>query len=145
MTTTDRTPRTGDDRPTGAPPAARGSAGAGMLADWLSTRGDEDLVTLLELRPDLAVPLPASMAVLAARAEQRASVLRACDDLDTLDFAIIETLAVHGAAFPGRTAAPLPRKQLHKLLSDRVPAKTVDMSTARLTARVSSSRGTPGA
>ncbi|WP_084525150.1 helicase-associated domain-containing protein [Nocardia vaccinii] len=135
MTTTDRTPRTGDDRPTGAAPGARGPAGVAQLADWLSARADEELVTLLELRPDLAVPLPASMAVLAARAEQRASVLRACDDLDTLDFAIIETLAVHGAAFPSRTAAPLPRKQLHKLLSDRVPTKTVDLSTARLSTR----------
>ncbi|MQY19313.1 helicase-associated domain-containing protein [Nocardia macrotermitis] len=135
MTTTDRTPRTGDDRPTGTAPAARGAAGAGPLADWLSARADEDLVALLELRPDLAVPLPASMAVLAARAEQRASVLRACDDLNTLDFAVIETLTVHGSAFPGRTATPLPRKQLHELLRDRVPARTVDASVARLTAR----------
>ncbi|MGF6887381.1 hypothetical protein ABIA39_005890 [Nocardia sp. GAS34] len=135
MTTTDQAPRAGGDRPAGKRTATRGSADGKDLADWLDGRGDDDLVTLLELRPDLAVPLPASMTVLAARAEQRASVLRACEELDTLEFAIIETLSVQGAGFPGRTAAPLPRKRLHALLSDRVPAKTVDAALARLTAR----------
>ncbi|MBF6332557.1 helicase-associated domain-containing protein [Nocardia transvalensis] len=133
MTTTDDATRAGDDRPAGQ------SAGAGAaettLADWLTTRSDDELVTLLELRPDLAVPLPGSMAVLAARAEQRASVLRATDELDTLDFAVIETLAVHGATFPGRRATPLPRRRLHELLEDRVPTAAVDAAVDRLTAR----------
>ncbi|MFF0493048.1 helicase-associated domain-containing protein [Nocardia sp. NPDC004068] len=105
------------------------------LADWLTTRTDEELVTLLELRPDLAVPLPGSMAVLAARAEQRASVLRATDELDTLDFAVVETLAVHGASFPGRTATPLPRRRLRELLGDRVPGAEIDAAVDRLAAR----------
>ncbi|MFE3188949.1 helicase-associated domain-containing protein [Nocardia sp. NPDC059240] len=104
------------------------------LAEWLSKRADEDLVTLLELRPDLAVPLPASMAVLAARTEQRASVLRAADELDTLDLAIIETLVVQGAA-DGRHGAPLPAKTLRKLLSDRVPAATVNAALQKLRTR----------
>jgi hypothetical protein len=127
MTTTDQAPRAGDERPTGKRPAPRGSADGTTLAGWLSARSDDELVSLLELRPDLAVPLPASMTVLAARAEQRASVFRICDELDTPDFAIIETLTV--------TATPLPRKRLHALLGDRVPAKTVDAAVARLTAR----------
>lgn len=135
MTTTDQAPRAGGDRPAGKRAATRGSGDGKPLADWLDARGDDDLVTLLELRPDLAVPLPASMTVLAARAEQRASVLRACEDLDTLEFAIVETLSVHGAGSPGRTHAPLPRKRLHALLADRVAAKTVDAALARLTAR----------
>ncbi|MEC3913523.1 helicase-associated domain-containing protein [Nocardia sp. CDC160] len=104
------------------------------LAEWLSKRSDDDLVTLLELRPDLAVPLPASMAVLAARTEQRASVLRAGEELDTLDFAIIETLVVQGAA-DGRHGAPLPAKTLRKLLSDLVPAATVNAAVQKLRAR----------
>src|SRR4051812_46450142 len=65
------------------------------LAGWLSARTDAQLVALLQLRPDLAVPLPSSMTVLGARAEQRASVLRASEDLDTLEFAVVETLTVH--------------------------------------------------
>jgi hypothetical protein len=105
------------------------------LAEWLAARTDDDLVALLELRPDLAVPLPASMTVLAARAEQRASVLRAADELDTLDFAVIETLAAQGASFPGRKAAALPCRKLHELLGDRVPATDIDAAVTRLTAR----------
>ncbi|WP_216897951.1 helicase-associated domain-containing protein [Nocardia alni] len=139
MTTTDHAaPRAGDDRPAGQRSASRGSVNGATttpLADWLTARSDDELVDLLELRPDLAVPLPASMTVLAARAEQRASVFRICDELDTLEFAIIETLAVQDASFPGRTATPLPRKRLHALLADRVPAKTVDAAVTRLTAR----------
>ncbi|MBB5913090.1 hypothetical protein BJY24_001957 [Nocardia transvalensis] len=130
MTTTDDAPRAGDEHP-----ARPGAADGVPLADWLAARTDDDLVTLLELRPDLAVPLPSSMSVLAARAEQRASVLRATDELDTLEFAIIETLAVHDAAYPGRKAAPLPRTRLHDLLGDRVPAASVDAAVARLTDR----------
>ena len=42
--------------------------GTDSLAAWLGGRTDAQLVTLLERRPDLAVPLPSSMAVLAARA-----------------------------------------------------------------------------
>ncbi|MEU7217697.1 helicase-associated domain-containing protein [Nocardia iowensis] len=105
------------------------------LAGWLGGRSDAQLVTLLELRPDLAVPLPSSMAVLAARAEQRASVLRATDDLDTLDFAILETLAVHGVTRTDSNGAPLGRDELHVQLRDRVPAAAIDAALARLSAR----------
>ncbi|MFQ6397826.1 helicase-associated domain-containing protein [Nocardia sp. KC 131] len=105
------------------------------LAEWLGARSDAQLVALLELRPDLAVPLPSSMAVLAARAEQRASVLRATDDLDTLEFAIVETLAVHGVTHSDRHATPLPRRALHVQLSERVSAAAVDAALERLTDR----------
>ncbi|MFJ4656686.1 helicase-associated domain-containing protein [Nocardia sp. NPDC088792] len=113
--------------------AAAGAAGP-ALAEWLAARSDPELVTLLELRPDLAVPLPASMAILAARTEQRASVLRATDELDTLDFAVMETLVVQGAA-DGRRAEPVPVTRVRKLLRDRVPAATVDAALAKLRAR----------
>ncbi|MGX1762950.1 hypothetical protein ACWIG5_39700, partial [Streptomyces lydicus] len=92
-------------------------------------------MTLLELRPDLAVPLPSSMAVLAARAEQRASVLRATDDLDTLDFAILETLAVHGVTRTESNGAPLRRAELHVQLNERVSAAAIDAALTRLTDR----------
>ncbi|MFD8244706.1 helicase-associated domain-containing protein [Nocardia sp. NPDC059691] len=103
------------------------------LAGWLGARSDAQLVTLLQLRPDLAVPLPSAMAVLAARVEQRASVLRATEDLNTLEFAIVETLAMHGVT---RTdGGPLRRAELHVQLSERVPADAIDEALERLTAR----------
>lgn len=105
--------------------------GTDSLADWLGARSDAELVSLLELRPDLAVPLPSSMTVLAARAEQRASVLRAADELDTLEFAVIETLAVRAAS----AQPPLTRRELKKLLRERVKAAPVDAALKRLTER----------
>ncbi|MFC9993405.1 helicase-associated domain-containing protein [Nocardia sp. NPDC127526] len=115
--------------------AQRAAAAAELtLPEWLSARGDDELVTLLQLRPDLAVPLPSAMAVLAARTEQRASVLRATDELDTLDFAVIETLVVQGAA-DGRQAEPVPRTRLHELLGDRVAATAIDAAVDKLRER----------
>lgn len=105
--------------------------GTDSLAAWLGGRTDAQLVTLLERRPDLAVPLPSSMTVLAARAEQRASVLRAADDLNTLEFAIAEILAVRTSS---GTPAPT-RQELRKALCDRARAAAVDAALTRLTDR----------
>ncbi|RMI29654.1 helicase-associated domain-containing protein [Nocardia stercoris] len=116
---------------TDQPATSPGPTGGPLSAAWLAGRADDDLVALLHLRPDLAVPLPASMAVLAARAEQRASVLRAADELDTLDFAVIETLVVQSARDGGTVA----RTALHELLGDRVSAAAIDAAVARLIAR----------
>lgn len=105
------------------------------LAAWLGARSDAELVALLELRPDLAVPLPSSMSVLAARAEQRASVLRASDDLNTLEFALVEMLAVHSITRPPRDTSALTRKQLHVQLKGRATKTAIDAALARLSAR----------
>ncbi|WP_454194972.1 helicase-associated domain-containing protein [Nocardia sp. Marseille-Q1738] len=109
------------------------------LAGWLGGRSDAQLVTLLQLRPDLAVPLPSSMAVLAARTEQRASVLRATEDLNTLEFAILETLALQGtrtAKGAHTTGGGPPRSEdLHVQLSERVSPAAIDEALERLTAR----------
>ncbi|MBF6211735.1 helicase-associated domain-containing protein [Nocardia puris] len=105
------------------------------LEGWLAAREDAQLVRLLELRPDLAVPLPSSMAVLAARAEQRASVLRATDDLTTLDFAIVETLTAHGTSrAPGDDAA-LTRTALLAALKGRATKTAIEGALTRLTER----------
>ncbi|WP_227984498.1 helicase-associated domain-containing protein [Nocardia spumae] len=133
MTTTDA--RASDDGAGTHSAADAGSAELGTLAAWLSTRSDDDLIRLLSVRPDLAVPLPGSMTVLAARAEQRASVLRAADDLNTLEFAVIETLAAHEAFGGPRQERPLPRTRLRELLTDRVSAAAVDAALARLIER----------
>ena len=128
MTTTDA--RASDDG--AGTHSAADAAGPGTLTDWLSARSDDGLVLLLDLRPDLAVPLPGSMTVLAARAEQRASVLRAADDLNTLEFAVLETLAANGAFGGGRHDSPLPRQRLYELLTDRVSTAAVDAALHRL-------------
>ncbi|WP_067647168.1 helicase-associated domain-containing protein [Nocardia harenae] len=102
------------------------------LTGWLSASDDASLVGLLELRPDLAVPLPSSMTVLAARVQQRASVLRATEELNTLEFAIVEVLARHGTERPPGDRTPLTRGALRERLRDRVGAAALDAALARL-------------
>ncbi|MBO0854813.1 MAG: helicase-associated domain-containing protein [Nocardia sp.] len=134
MTTTDT--RTDDGRPRrGDDSGGAGGAEFGTLAEWLSAADDEALVRLLSLRTDLAVPLPASMTVLAARAEQRASVLRAADDLNTLEFAVLEALAAAGAYGGSGQDRPLERRRLHEILGDRVGAEAIDTAIDRLLER----------
>ncbi len=67
------------------------------LGSWLAELSDEQLVRLLELRPDLAQPTPGSMAALAARASSRQSVKVAGDDLDFLRLAVLDALVEFGA------------------------------------------------
>jgi hypothetical protein len=62
------------------------------LADVLRDLTDDGMVALLRLRPDLVVPAPADLSVLAARAASRSSVLRALDRLDTFHLEILDAL-----------------------------------------------------
>ena len=64
------------------------------LGSWLADLPDEQLIVLLELRPDLAQPPPGSIAALAARAQARQSVKAATDDLDFLQLAVLDALLV---------------------------------------------------
>lgn len=100
------------------------------LVDWLRDRDDDALAELLRLRPDLAVPPPADLTVLATRAGVRAAVHRACDDLDTPALAVLEALVVAGA-----DTAPVTRAELARLLGPDVPAASLDAALAALCAR----------
>ncbi len=67
------------------------------LADELRARDDEQLVALLLARPDLAVPPPADLAALAARAAGRSSVYRALAGLDRARLHVAGLIAEAGA------------------------------------------------
>ncbi|MFD4295125.1 helicase-associated domain-containing protein [Rhodococcus sp. NPDC058532] len=100
------------------------------LASWLATRTDAELADLLRLRPDLAVPPPSTLTVLASRAEQRVSVLRVADDLDVLELTLLGLLGRDGA-----TAAGVRRDQLADAVAGRAPARAVDRALAALRQR----------
>ncbi|WP_149361594.1 helicase-associated domain-containing protein [Lolliginicoccus suaedae] len=65
---------------------------------WLLGRGEEWLVTLLSVRPDLAVPPPLNGRVLCERVRLRASVQRAMDEADYFTLSVVEAFVVAGAA-----------------------------------------------
>ncbi|MEV4197804.1 helicase-associated domain-containing protein [Micromonospora globbae] len=60
------------------------------LADHLRSLPDESLAALLQLRPDLVVPVPADVSALATRAQSRVSVARALDGLDQFTLQILD-------------------------------------------------------
>jgi hypothetical protein len=104
------------------------------LTDVLRDLTDDGLVALLRLRPDLVVPAPADLSVLAARAQSRISVVRALDRLDRFHLELLDALRLTrdpegrtsidevlaiAAAPPGGGGAPRVRaavRQLHVLL-----------------------------
>ncbi|MGH3570041.1 MAG: helicase-associated domain-containing protein, partial [Pseudonocardia sp.] len=90
------------------------------LVDWLRAQDDEMLAVLLRCRPDLAVPPPVDLTVLAARAGIRASVHRACDDLDTVSLAVLEALVVADA-----DSAPVAPAEVRRLLGPDIGAAPV--------------------
>jgi hypothetical protein len=77
------------------------------LADELRSWPAERLANLLVMRPDLAVPPPASLAALAERASQRASVALAMDRLDAFTLQVLQALAVSPEPVTASAAAAL--------------------------------------
>lgn len=76
------------------------------------------------------------MVVLSGRAQQRASVSRAADELDTLDFGLLELLALAGAE-----ETPMTRAELNSAIAERaltgkgkVTKKAVDKSLSKMRA-----------
>jgi hypothetical protein len=71
------------------------------LTEWLRRRHDRQLAGLLQLRPDLALPVPPDVTSLAARLGVRTSTQRAVDGLDAYTLRVLENLVL--AAGPDDT------------------------------------------
>lgn len=65
---------------------------ARSLAAWLRAWSDPELVELVRRRPDLVVPVPADVAVLAQRAAERLHVARALDGLDRFTLQVLDAV-----------------------------------------------------
>ena len=100
------------------------------LVDWLRAQDDASLATLLRLRPDLAVPPPADLTVLGTRSGIRASVHRACDELDTVTLAVLEALVVADA-----DVEPVDLSAVSRLLGPDLPAAALAASLGGLRER----------
>ena len=99
-----------------------GSTQTVPLGAWLAGLPDEQLIRLLELRPDLTQPPPGSLSALAARAQSRQSVKAATDDLDFLRLAVLDGLLLLQA-----DAAAVPLAKLLELFDgDAHVAAAVD-------------------
>ncbi|AEV81424.1 hypothetical protein ACWT_0412 [Actinoplanes sp. SE50] len=71
---------------------------ATTFADQLRSLPDEALGALLQLRPDLVVPVPADISALAVRAQSRGSVARCLDGLDEFTLTILDAARVTRSA-----------------------------------------------
>lgn len=80
--------------------AASQSTPVRSLADDLRTRSDAELAALLLARPDLARPVPAGFAALAARATTRPSIQRAVEALDREELTIALSAVVAAESHP---------------------------------------------
>jgi hypothetical protein len=65
---------------------------ATTLAEHLRAMPDRALAALLQLRPDLVMPVPSDLSALAVRAQSRVSVARALDGLDQLTLQVLDAV-----------------------------------------------------
>ncbi|WP_154674340.1 helicase-associated domain-containing protein [Nakamurella lactea] len=93
---------------------------APSILAWLRSRDDEQLTALLRARPDLAVPAPSDLSVLARRLDNPTSVFRALEGLTAFSVTVLAALLVARAPF-----APVHRTKVGELMGpDADPAAT---------------------
>ncbi len=97
--------------------------------DWLRERSAESLVTLLRARPDLTLPAPSDLAVLARRLDTPPSVQRAVEQLDRFHLQILQATALLAA--PARTTD---RRAIAELLGPEVDNDAIDRGAGELEA-----------
>ena len=95
--------------------------------DWLRERDDRALAALLRARPDLTVPAPGDLTVLAGRLNTGPSVWRAMESLNQFHIQVLQALAVLGA---DRHAVPA--DDLRTLLGAAVPNRALDDAVEKL-------------
>ncbi|GIF19810.1 hypothetical protein BJ973_006852 [Actinoplanes tereljensis] len=71
---------------------------ATTFADQLRSLTDEALGALIQLRPDLVVPVPADISALAVRAQSRGSVARCLDGLDEFTLRVLDAARLSRSA-----------------------------------------------
>ncbi|MEV6850763.1 helicase-associated domain-containing protein [Actinoplanes sp. NPDC051411] len=77
---------------------------ATTFADQLRALTDEALGALVQLRPDLVVPLPTDVSALAVRAQSRGSVARCLDGLDEFTLQILDAARLSRGAETAATS-----------------------------------------
>ena len=105
------------------------STGVGhrTLAEQLRAWPEERLTRLLVARPDLATPAPQDSSQLAARAATRSSIIRALDQLSTLELACLDALSVAGQT---PTGARLELVHAGAEATERAISRLVDLGLA---------------
>ncbi|MEJ8281035.1 helicase-associated domain-containing protein [Pseudonocardia spirodelae] len=101
------------------------------LVEWLRGCDDGFLAALLRARPDLAVPPPGDLTVLATRASIRASVQRACEELNTVALTVLDALVL-ARAWKAPVDASTPGAGLQGWLGPDVDPVTVTEGLAAL-------------
>jgi hypothetical protein len=95
--------------------------------DWLRARDDHELVALLRARPDLTVPAPSDLTVLAGRLNTGPSVWRAMESLNQFHIQVLQALAVLDAE-----KRAVQRTALRGFLGPEVPEDAVATALAEL-------------
>src|ERR1700712_5068666 len=93
--------------------------------DWLRGRNDAALVALLRARPDLTVPAPTDLAVLARRLDSPPSVWRALESLHRFAVQVLESIVLLGDA-------PVTVAQVSAFLGKRAPVAQVQRTFEQL-------------
>ena len=103
---------------------------ASHFVDQLRALSDEALGALIQLRPDLVVPVPTDISALAVRAQARGSVARCLDTLDEFTLQILDAARLSRSSNSAVTSV-----DAILTLATGVPADEVRVAVDRLRAR----------